>query len=82
LIEGENVAKKSSQVCKCVEQVNAKLESVGAEIVQHMQINFDTKKADMSGPCVEVRRSDKAKRGKIPVVLCAFCPFCGTSQQK
>jgi hypothetical protein len=75
------MAKKATKGCKCAEEVNKQLEAVGAKIVQHMRINFATGKADMSGPCVETRRSDKSKRGKIPVVMCAYCPFCGRRQQ-
>lgn len=78
--EGMTVAKKASKGCKCVDQVNKKLEPHKVKILQHMRINFSTGKGDMSGPCVEVRRIGDSKRGKIPVVPCTFCPFCGKKQ--
>jgi hypothetical protein len=71
------VAKKASAACKCVDQVNAKLAESGVKVTQHMRVNFTTGKGDMSGPCVEVHRFDKSKRARIPVVPCAYCPFCG-----
>ena len=72
------MAKKAKlPVCKCVETVNDKLRDIGFSLRRHMQINFTTKMAGLSPPCVEVFRHDTKKRGKIPTVLCAFCPFCG-----
>jgi hypothetical protein len=71
------MAKTKTADCKCVEDVNAKLAESGCRVTRHMQINFATQMASLSGPCVAVERIGKSKRGKIPTVLCSYCPFCG-----
>jgi len=72
------MAKKSPVPCKCVDLVNERLKEDGCVLLQHMQIDFSSGKASMSGPCVSVERKVRTRTSKkIPTVLCTFCPFCG-----
>lgn len=73
------MAKKAAKSCGCLKNVNKQLAERGAVIVQEQLINFKTGKMRMSNPTIRVQWLDKPKRGKsLPVLICSFCPVCGT----
>jgi hypothetical protein len=67
---------KKRESCQCAENVNKQLEPRGLHLKRRIQFNFETKKASMSPPSIEVERCGDGKR--VPTtLLCSYCPFCG-----
>lgn len=63
--------------CDCVTQVQEKLGKEGLKLNRSMQFDFAKGTASLGPPELSVGRVGKSKK-KLPIVLCAFCPFCGT----
>ena len=60
-----------SKRCNCLSQVNKKLDEKHYQVVFSFTINGDVY------PVLEVEKIDGRPRAKAPLVVCAFCPFCG-----
>lgn len=63
--------------CDCIEQVNALLHKQGACLDRGICFNRRTNKASISPPQVKIARHGDGK-GKLPILFCTHCPFCGT----
>lgn len=57
--------------CNCIEKVDAKLAEHNVALVTSL---FGEPKC-----AVEVYKVDAKKRGKPPVMMASYCPFCGES---
>jgi hypothetical protein len=57
--------------CDCIKQIN---EQIGAE---HNAILVTTLFGTMKA-VIDTEKLDSKKRGKPPVMLATYCPFCGT----
>ena len=71
--------KKPPRPCTCFEQAQKQLAERGWKLETALQIDFTGKrKATVGGPFLAARWLDGAKKkGKIPLMCCAYCPFCG-----
>lgn len=50
------------QCCQCIEGVNEKLAGQGVKLKQYLQFNFETGKASLSNPCIELEKVDDKQR--------------------
>lgn len=57
------------EMCDCINKINKHLEPQNAIITVNF---FDEPQAFIS-----LSKRDKEKRGKLPLLLASFCPFCG-----
>ena len=70
---------KQPDSCKCLEQVQEQLKESNAQVTQSlMMADWSKGTIRMSGPQLMLNKIDSKKRGRLPYILCAFCPFCGT----
>lgn len=60
--------------CNCITEVNAKLAEHNAEIV----VTF----YPFVRPVIDTQKVDSKKRGKPPLAVATFCPFCGVRYQQ
>lgn len=56
-------------MCDCAQMVNDKLADQNAKLA--MMVLPSEK------PLLQTEKVDPQKRGKVPTVIPAFCPFCG-----
>lgn len=78
-VRGGEMAKKAAKPCTCVEQVDKKLREDGIKLVRLLMVNFTTGKGGLGPPILAVERTgDSKKKRKLPAIICAYCPVCGT----
>lgn len=73
---------KETKSCKCLDQVQDKLVALSkpyapSRIVTHLLISLKTGVGRMSPPALHLEKIESKARGRLPVVMCTFCPFCG-----
>lgn len=69
---------KRPKGCNCFEAAQKQLAEKGWTLESALQIDFTTGRARMGGPFLAARWLDGAKKkGKVPLMCCAYCPFCG-----
>jgi hypothetical protein len=56
--------------CACIEKANEKLAERNGELVVTIW--------PVARPVIETQKKDHAKRGRPPMIVANFCPFCGT----
>lgn len=73
------MAKKTSKTegCTCVDKVNEKLKDVGIRLARGFRLNFKTGVSRMGLPQLVTEKTNPTRK-KMPIVVCTFCPFCGT----
>lgn len=71
-------------MCDCRTKVDEKLVDHNARIA----ISFELSDGDgptrgmvLAPPSIEVEKIYKKKRGKPPILMANYCPFCGTKYQ-
>lgn len=68
-------------MCSCRDRVNDELAEFNAQIA--FGFSFSNSSMDISPPIIETEKVNKSlRRTKVPVVLAAFCPWCGESYKK
>jgi hypothetical protein len=78
-------ARGMNLMCNCRERVNKKLAARNAEIAAgFMLTNNDgpTRGMKLSPPMIMLEKVDAKKRGKLPILVAAYCPFCGKEAEK
>lgn len=55
--------------CGCIADVNAKMAEHNAEVMMTWY--------PVARPMIETVKRDPKKRGKPPLLVASFCPFCG-----
>jgi hypothetical protein len=70
--------KATKKRCDCISEINAQLDPQGLELDDRLVMNFGDGSASghVEAPLVQLRRKG-GKRGKVPFMFCAYCPFCG-----
>jgi len=58
-----------ANTCDCLSGANAKLAEHNAEIVVTWW--------PVTRPVIETQKVDSKKRGKPPLMVATYCPFCG-----
>ena len=74
------MAKKKTKTsrCNCLELCNQDLKKKGLKLATKLRVNFKTMRFGEIGPLLMIERLPEAsKKVPVPVMLCAFCPFCG-----
>lgn len=62
--------------CKCFKDVNGQLEK--SDVVLDSAFQIGNGKADIAGPLIAVKWKTKKRTSKrLPIIVCAYCPFCG-----
>ena len=65
--------------CDCITQVQEQLKPEGLQLKRPMEFNLKAGIGRMGPPLLMVERTASSKsKKKIPMIPCAFCPFCGT----
>lgn len=73
---------KKRTTCDCAKQVDEKLKDDGLRLDRSLQINFATKTSGLSTPLLQMawiggKKPKGSKLRRMPVMTCAYCPFCG-----
>lgn len=76
MITKKKKAKPKPSQCMCVELVNKQLVSRNAAIDTEMCFNLTTGTASLQIP-VPLKKLDAKKRGRLPTMVCTYCPICG-----
>ncbi len=64
--------------CDCLAQANEQLRKThGAKFKRELRINFETGEATLDGPFLVIESATETKRKRLPLAMCAYCPFCG-----
>lgn len=64
--------------CKCIEEFNERLAPHNGKIDVALAL-VDNMTRMVARPQVATRKIDAKKRKPVPVVMAAFCPFCGVN---
>jgi len=66
-------------MCGCRSRVNKDLAEMNARIADGFLFTHTGPLArmDLAPPTIVLEKIDARKRGKLPNLLAAFCPFCG-----
>lgn len=62
-------------MCGCREMINLELEAKNSRLA--FGFTFGGDGMNLSPPMIELEKIDKSKRGKPPILLVTYCPFCG-----
>jgi hypothetical protein len=68
-------------MCRCREKTNEKLAEYNAQIAVGFTASFEdgpVRKMGLAPPMIETEKLDKKKRGRPPILMASYCPFCGT----
>lgn len=68
------MAATNEPACRCIEEAEAKLAEYNAALVCTFW--------PIQRPVIETMKRDTKKRGKPPIMVASFCPFCGTAYPK
>lgn len=68
--------------CDCAASVNEKLVEHNAVLDRGLLIDRSTGTVRMAPPALSVSKLDPKKRGRLPTLYCAFCPFCGEEVER
>lgn len=67
-------------MCVCRAKIDEKLAEKNARVASGFTASFDdgpTRVMRLAPPMILLEKVDKNKRGKLPVMLSSYCPFCG-----
>ena len=69
-------------MCECLDQIVPQLEKLNAGLDCPIRIDRKTGKQRPFIPQVTLFKLDSRKRGRLPVLFCRHCPFCGTPYEE
>ena len=67
--------------CECIRLLNETLASRNAVLVVHQSCSIDTGTLGAPMATIAVCPLKLKKRGRLPVLVASFCPFCGRSYE-
>lgn len=62
-------------MCECRAAINKRLVPENAKIA--FGLLFRDARIDLSPPMITLEKINEKKRSKLPMLLAAYCPFCG-----
>lgn len=63
-------------MCNCHGRINAKLKEKNARLVTGFHLAADSIMKSLP-PIIALEKIDTSKRGKPPILIATYCPFCG-----